>query len=463
MNIETLQTAAMAAVEGKSFEKARDLFLEALAIQPSDPHLHNQLANVLQLLHDYDGAEQHYRQAIDLDQDIAIFYYNLANCQRKQLHFSAAIENYQKTLELDAQHHNALFNLGTVHAAEQQWQLALVSFEKLLNLRPDHPGALLNAAICWIELEDWENAITALKQLPPTEQHSQLLAHCFFNLGISYHRGKHYQLAQQYYHQCLLHEPHNFAATYNLASLYQRQNEIDLALKYYEQALLISPEDASIPYLIACLSGKNTPDRAPLGYIQQLFDDYAEKFDTELLTALNYQTHYQLKKLLDPTCSSLHVLDLGCGTGLSGQAFKDIAKELVGVDISNRMLLEAEKKNIYDQLFQMPIEQILTLKKTFDLILACDVLMYCGDLMPIFRLVDEVMKPQGYFLFSCEKNFSTHDNFVLTKHGRFQHHPMYIQTLIRERGWKILHFKEACLRKQAGEPVLGLLLAVQKI
>ena len=43
-------------------------------------------------------------------------------------------------------------------------------------------------------------------------------------------------------------------------------------------------------------------------------------------------------------------IDLGCGTGISGSAFKEYTDYIVGVDISNEMISIARKKNIYDEL-----------------------------------------------------------------------------------------------------------------
>ena len=43
-------------------------------------------------------------------------------------------------------------------------------------------------------------------------------------------------------------------------------------------------------------------------------------------------------------------LDLGCGTGLSGEPFKGLSRRLVGVDVSSGMLEQAKRKDIYSVL-----------------------------------------------------------------------------------------------------------------
>ena len=44
------------------------------------------------------------------------------------------------------------------------------------------------------------------------------------------------------------------------------------------------------------------------------------------------------------------MLDLGCGTGLAGAAFRPHVDWLVGVDLSPKMIEAARAKGLYDQL-----------------------------------------------------------------------------------------------------------------
>ena len=44
------------------------------------------------------------------------------------------------------------------------------------------------------------------------------------------------------------------------------------------------------------------------------------------------------------------MLDLGCGTGLGGAAFRPFVDRLVGVDLSPAMIAQAAAKGLYDRL-----------------------------------------------------------------------------------------------------------------
>ena len=86
--------------------------------------------------------------------------------------------------------------------------------------------------------------------------------------------------------------------------------------------------------------------------------------------------------------STLDVLDLGCGTGLAGSWVKDYAASMVGVDISEKMIMEAGKKMLYNELHCQSItDYCASARKTFDLIVAADVLAYIGDLAETFSQV----------------------------------------------------------------------------
>ena len=53
------------------------------------------------------------------------------------------------------------------------------------------------------------------------------------------------------------------------------------------------------------------------------------------------------------------VLDLGCGTGLAGAAFRPFCDWLVGVDLSPAMLAQARDKGLYDRLVEGEVMRFL--------------------------------------------------------------------------------------------------------
>ncbi len=109
----------------------------------------------------------------------------------------------------------------------------------------------------------------------------------------------------------------------------------------------------------------------------------------------------QLKPLLKK--KKYNLLDLGCGTGLSGQCFADIAKKITGIDISGNMLIKAKEKACYDALIEKDIlRSLVELKELYDLILCIDTLVYFGDLNEFFTNIIYCLTKNGLLAFSVE-------------------------------------------------------------
>ena len=85
---------------------------------------------------------------------------------------------------------------------------------------------------------------------------------------------------------------------------------------------------------------------------------------------------------------------MGCGTGLCGEFLKDVSKKITGIDISSKMLNQAEQKNIYNALIKSDFINFLDeTNNKYDLFIASDVFIYTGNIDETFRLVKR--KPKG--------------------------------------------------------------------
>ncbi|KIN72291.1 class I SAM-dependent DNA methyltransferase [Sulfitobacter guttiformis] len=86
------------------------------------------------------------------------------------------------------------------------------------------------------------------------------------------------------------------------------------------------------------------------------YDEWSSLYDVDLAEQ-GYATPARCAAALAAFAPdrSVPVLDFGCGTGLSGEALKEVGFTTVdGVDISPAMLAVAEQKNIYRGLQQIP-------------------------------------------------------------------------------------------------------------
>jgi predicted TPR repeat methyltransferase len=246
-------------------------------------------------------------------------------------------------------------------------------------------------------------------------------------------------------------------AFHNMGSTLIQMDRPDHALVALKKAADLDPGNHSAKYIVSALSGEN-PASAPPEYIKELFDQYSKRFDEHLTKKLDYKTPQILRDLIEAVegkkGSFGKILDLGCGAGLSGEAFRDAADCLDGVDISGDMIQAAREKNIYDRLETSEIESFLDhCRGKYDLAVAADVFVYIGDLDPVFSRIKKVIKTGGYFLFSTEKYSG--EGYRLGPSGRFAHNEEYIRSVGQSNDFECVHSEHAVLRKEGGKDVLG--------
>jgi predicted TPR repeat methyltransferase len=152
------------------------------------------------------------------------------------------------------------------------------------------------------------------------------------------------------------------------------------------------------------------------------------------------------------------VLDLGCGTGLAGVAFRPYCDWLAGVDISSGMVEQARAKGLYDCLEVSDLLEFLAAEvgAQHHLVLAADVFVYCSDLFPIAKAVSQVLTPGGRFAFTVE----THDapGVRLQETLRYAHGASHVRDAIAAAGLELDILISASTRSEKGAPVEGLLV-----
>ena len=201
--------------------------------------------------------------------------------------------------------------------------------------------------------------------------------------------------------------------------------------------------------------GLALPDRAPPAYVATLFDQHAEDFDDILVARLGYDVPALARKLVGPHAAGpLRILDLGCGTGLAGVAFADIAGEIVGVDLAEGMLSMADDRGVYDDLYVGDAVAFMAEwdEAPFDLIVAADVWPYLGDLAPFAAAAASALVPGGLLVASSERGLS---QFGATKTQRFAHATDYLGTVLENAGFTIAAVEPITVRLEEGEPVAG--------
>jgi len=153
------------------------------------------------------------------------------------------------------------------------------------------------------------------------------------------------------------------------------------------------------------------------------------------------------------------MLDLGCGTGLAGAAFRPHTQWLVGADLSARMVAEARAKNVYDRLYVGELQQILAQKATvgvtYQMVLAADVLVYVENLTEVAVSAARVLAPSGLFAFTVETH--DRDGVVLQSTLRYAHDATHLGGALAAANLNLCVLDQASTRMENNAWVPGLL------
>ncbi|MGC9953191.1 MAG: methyltransferase domain-containing protein [Rhizomicrobium sp.] len=246
-----------------------------------------------------------------------------------------------------------------------------------------------------------------------------------------------------------------------LGCAWQAAGEADKALKAFAA---LRPETPGLAGKIAQAEAMRARPRSDAGYVRHLFDQFSADYDARMLSQLSYRAPQILRALADltmPGRDGLAMLDLGCGTGLSGAAFKDLTARLDGIDLSPAMIEKARARGIYDWLAVADIEVAPALAEgRYDLVLAADTLVYLGDLAATMQGVARALKADGFFLFTVEKKEG--EGFELGPKRRWRHSEMYMRELAEAHELEIAGLLACTPRMEGGTPVEGLAMALRK-
>ncbi len=251
------------------------------------------------------------------------------------------------------------------------------------------------------------------------------------------------------------------AEAYNRALALEKAGEIDAAVKAYEDVLALDPEDhGGAAVRIAAMGRGEAPPKAPDAYVETLFDQHAESFEDILVEQLGYVVPVMVRQRFQELKLGpfKRMLDLGCGTGLTGGTLRDMLDDITGIDISENMIEIAHEKDLYETLYVAEVEDFLEDNddEPFDLVTATDVLPYLGALEPLFFGVAENMLKGGIFAFSSESLSDTDGRpFIVGPHQRFLHTESYIRSRLADTGFEVLEISEINVRMQDGQPSPG--------
>lgn len=235
------------------------------------------------------------------------------------------------------------------------------------------------------------------------------------------------------------------------------------AVTAWERARVLDPSDALGAGLRIDLT-RSVPlsDTMPPAFVRTLYDAYAPQFETALLGALGYRGPDMLRDAVMGHAPFGRVMDLGCGTGLMGQAIRPHAAWLDGCDLSPGMLQRAAEKQVYDRLWEQDIAALPLPEAPYDLILAADVFIYLGALDHVISWAASSLSPGGLLAFTVERLPDAAGDMALQPSCRYAHAAGYLERLLGQAGFATPRLTAATLRYDRGEPTDSLIVTATR-
>lgn len=303
----------------------------------------------------------------------------------------------------------------------------------------------------------------------------------FFVTSGNMTADRRYEFAQQYWKrgdldaaadvmaQAVELAPEFAAAWFALGEIHDARGRRDEAIAAFRKARDHDREDRHGAALHLMRLGVEAMGAMPEAYVRTLFDQYAPEFNRALLETLNYRGPRVLRDAVREALKAdgrdekfRRAVDLGCGTGLAARAFARSADEIVGYDLSPRMIEQARHLDLYDHLAVADMVEALRGEagNAIDLIFSADAVVYLSELAPLFVEVARVLTVDG--LFAC--TFETHDgdSVILGAGLRYAHSATYVGETLRQVGLTQVYATRTSTRDEGGVPVPGLVVVARR-
>jgi predicted TPR repeat methyltransferase len=258
----------------------------------------------------------------------------------------------------------------------------------------------------------------------------------------------------------------NLDALITLASVHFELGDTAAANDVISRAEAIDRENPLVVFQGSRIRGESNT-QIPAALVRNLFDEYADRFDSHLVGVLKYRLPLVVADKIRARFpdAKLNLLDLGCGSGLLGRALGKINGYFVGVDLSEKMLQKAAEIGTYSRLHVAEIVDALTATDAseYEVIAANEVINYVANPEPFIQQSFRVLRPNGVLYFSCEQAGVDEPDVVLRADSqRYAHRDDYITALCEKHGFVGVEIEKQALRTDHEKPVYGYLVTANK-
>jgi len=192
-------------VDEGDIKNARLKFLDALALAPEDPQMHNRLGMLEMSQGNSTKAQGYYTKACELAPDVSRYHMRLGDSFQRLSQFEDAIQSYARSLELEPKNAPAWNNRGFANFNINRWNEALRCYDESMRSDPSY-------AVAW------------------------------YNYGYTLQLSGRLNESKDYYQRAVDLDPEDKIAWNNLANVHYNQGQYERSIEIYKKSLTLDPD-----------------------------------------------------------------------------------------------------------------------------------------------------------------------------------------------------------------------------
>jgi tetratricopeptide (TPR) repeat protein len=165
---------------GDRIEAATKAYLTALPFMPDSPNLRYRLGLAFLRQQNWAQVAVHWEdlimnhpghpEALKMQRDLPLVYYNLGLIHQQAGRLDKAIEAYEKTIEVRPDYADAYQNLALIYREQEEFDEAVLAHREVVSLRPKDPAALIGLAGTYVLQDSLDRAIAVYRKVLAIEE-----------------------------------------------------------------------------------------------------------------------------------------------------------------------------------------------------------------------------------------------------------------------------------------------------
>ncbi|WP_418697683.1 tetratricopeptide repeat protein [Bacteroides sp.] len=251
---QELSERAIAATEQDSLSQAEEYILQALKLEPSNPHnalLFSNLGTIQRRQHQYEQALESYTLALNIAPRAVPILLNRAALYLEEGKDELARIDYSLALDIDKDNLEALLMRAYIYMQQRNYSFARADYECLLKIDPQNYNGLLGLATLEQKEGKYEAALSILnRMIVDGGDDAQSTAPLYVARAGVENDMKHLDLALMDLEEAIKLNPSLMESYLMRGQIYLSQKKKDLAKRDFEKAVSLGIPQADVRDLL---------------------------------------------------------------------------------------------------------------------------------------------------------------------------------------------------------------------